>query len=88
MIHPGDVAAEIGRIDANNPKGASVRWELQPLLGSVQRGNVETYRRSALVISREQGMRCGADCTVPVLMSWLGHGHIHVYSGHRGWRCW
>ena len=35
---------------------------------SVQTGNAEMYRRSGLVISREQGLRCDAGFAVPVLM--------------------
>ena len=49
----GDIAAESGRI----PKGAFVRWTMQLLSVTVQRGNAEMYRRSGLVISREQGLR-------------------------------
>ena len=61
----GDIAAESGRI----PKGASVRWarQLQPV--TVQRGNAEVYRRSRLVISREQGLHDDAGVAVPVLFS-------------------
>ena len=60
-----DIAAEIGRI----PKGAFVRWAMQLLSVTVQRGNAEMYRRSGLVISREQGLRYDAGFAVPVLMS-------------------
>ena len=49
----GDIAAESGRI----PKGAFVRWAMQLLSVTVQRGN---NRRSGLVISREQGLRYDA----------------------------
>ena len=35
----------------------------------VQRGNAEMYRRSGLVISREQGLRYDPGFAVPVLMS-------------------
>ena len=36
---------------------------------TVQRGNAEMYRRSALVISRGQGLRYDAGFAVAVLMS-------------------
>ena len=42
---------------------------MQLLLVTVQRGNAEMYRRSGLIISREQGLRFDADFAVPVLMS-------------------
>ena len=61
----GDIAAESGRI----PKGASVRWALQLLSVTVQRGNAEMHGRSGLVISREQGLRYDARFALPVLMS-------------------
>ena len=66
----GDIAADSGRI----PKGAFVRWAMQLLSvtvqrGTVQRGNAEMYHRSGLVISREQGLRYDAGFAVPVLMS-------------------
>ena len=61
----GDIAAESGRI----PKGAFVRWAMQLLSVTVQRGNAEMYRRSGLVISREQGLRYDAGFAVPVLSS-------------------
>ena len=51
------------------PKGAFVRWAIQPLSVTVQRGDAEMGRRSALVISREQGLRYDAGFAVPVLMS-------------------
>ena len=60
-----DNAAESGRI----PNGAFVRWAMQLLSVTVQRGNAERYRRSGLVISREQGLRYDAGFAVPVLMS-------------------
>ena len=60
----GDIAAERGRI----PKGAPVRWAMQLLSVTVQRGNAEMYRRSGL-ISREQGLQYDAGFAVPVLMS-------------------
>ena len=63
--HLGDIAAESGRI----PKGAFVRWAMQLLSVTVQRGNAEMYRRSGLVISREQGLRYDAGFALPVLMS-------------------
>ena len=61
----GDIAAEIGRI----PKGALVRWAMQLLSVTVQTGNAEMYRRSGLVILREQGLRYSAGHAVPVLIS-------------------
>ena len=61
----GVIAAESGRI----PKGAFVRWAMQLLAVMVQRGNAEMYRRSWLVISREQGWCYDAGLAVPVLMS-------------------
>ena len=61
----GDIAAESGRI----PKGAFVRWAMQLLAVTAQRGNAEVYRRSRLVISWEQGLRYDAGFAVPVLMS-------------------
>ena len=61
----GDIAAESGRI----PKGAFVRWVMQLLSATVRRGNADMYRRSGLIISREQGLRYDAGCAVPVLMS-------------------
>ena len=53
---PWDIAAESGRI----PKDTFVRWAMQLLSVTVQRGNAEMYRLSGLVISREQGfsLRC------------------------------
>ena len=60
----GDIAAESGRI----PKGAFVRWAMQLLSVSVQRGNAEMYRRSGLIISREQGLCYDAGYAVPVMM--------------------
>ena len=63
----GDIAAESGRI----PKGAFVRWAMQLLSVTVQRGNAEMHHGhwSGLVISREQGLRYDAGFAVPVLMS-------------------
>ena len=50
-----------------------MRWAMQLLSVTVQRGNAEMYRRSGLVISREQGLRyctppidCNALCMMPV----------------------
>ena len=51
------------------PKGAFVRWAMQVLSVMVQRGNAEMYRRSGLVISREQGLRYDAGFAMPVLIS-------------------
>ena len=51
------------------PKGAFVRWAMQLLSVTVQRGNAEMYRRSGLVISREQGLRYDAAFAVPLPMS-------------------
>ena len=61
----GDTAAESERI----PKGAFVRWEMQLLLVTVQRGNAEMSHRSGLAISHEQGLRNDAGFAVPVLIS-------------------
>ena len=61
----GDIAAESGRI----PKGALLRWAMQLLSVTLQRGNAEMYRRSGLVISRERSLRYDAGFAVPVLMS-------------------
>ena len=61
----GDIAAESGRIS----KGVFVRWAMQLLLLTVQRGNAEMYRRSGPIISREQGLHYDAGFAVPVLMS-------------------
>ena len=61
----GDIAVESGRI----PKGAFVRWAMQLLSVTVQRGKAEMYRRSGLIISREQVLRYDAGFAVPVLMS-------------------
>ena len=66
MNRLGDIAAESGRI----PKGAFVRWAMQLLSVTVQRGNAEMYRWRGLVISQEQGY--DAAFAVPVLMSWWG----------------
>ena len=66
FVNPlGDIAAESGRI----PKGEFVRLAMQLLSVTVQRGNAEIFRRSGLVISREQGLRYDAGFAVPVLMS-------------------
>ena len=61
----GNIVAESGRI----LKRAQVRWAMQQLSVTVQRGNAEVYRRSGLVISWEQLLRCDAGFAVPVLMS-------------------
>ena len=61
----GDSAAESGRV----PKGIFVRWAMQLLSVTVQRGNAEMYRRIRLVNSREQVLRYDAGFAVPVLMS-------------------
>ena len=61
----GDIVPESGRI----PKGAFVRRAMQLLSVTVPRGSAEMYRRSGLVISREQGLRYDAGLAVPVLMS-------------------
>ena len=42
---------------------------MQLLSVTVQRGNAEMYRRSGLVISREQDLRYDAGFAMPVLMS-------------------
>ena len=44
-------------------------WAMQLLSVTLQRGNAEMYRRSGLVISREQRLRYDAGFAVPVLMS-------------------
>ena len=61
----GDIAAEGGR----TPMGAFVRSAMQLLSVKVQRGNAEMYRRSGLIISREQGLHYDAGFAVPLLMS-------------------
>ena len=61
----GNIACWIGRI----PKGAFVRWAMQLLSETVQRGNAEMYCQSGLIISREQGVRYDAGVAVAVLMS-------------------
>ena len=61
----GDITAESGRIS----KGAFVRSAMQLLSVTVHRGSAEMYRRSGLVISREQGLHYDAGFAVPVLMS-------------------
>ena len=60
----GDIAA-----DSGNPKGAFVRWAMLLQVVTAQWGNAEMYRRSGLIISREQGLRYDAGFAVPVLMS-------------------
>ena len=72
----GDIAPESGRI----PKGAFERWAMQLQLVRVQWGNAEMYRRSELIISREQGLRYDAGFAVPVLMFLMGH--VHGASQH------
>ena len=61
----GDIAAESGRI----AKGAFVRSAMQLLSVAVQRGDSEMYRRSGLIISRDQGLHYDAGFAVPLLMS-------------------
>ena len=53
------------------PKRAFVRSAMQLLSVTVQPGNAEMYRRSDLIISREQGLRydAGFKFAVPVLLS-------------------
>ena len=46
-----------------------LRWAMQLLSVTVQRGNAEMYRQSGLIISREQGLRYDAGFAVPLLMS-------------------
>ena len=53
MNRLGDIAAESGRI----PNGAFVRWAMQMLSVTVQRGNAEIYRRSGLVMSGESPVK-------------------------------
>ena len=50
------------------PKGASARWAMHLLSVKVRRGNAEMYRRSGLVIPRDQGLRSDAGFVVPVLI--------------------
>ena len=59
----GSVVAGGGRIS----KGAFLRWAMQLLSVSLQKGNAEMYRKSGLVISREQGVKYEAGMDVPVL---------------------
>ena len=61
----GDIAAESGRIS----RGTFVRWAMQLLSMTVQRGNAESSRRMGLIISQEQGLRYDAGFAVTVLMS-------------------
>ena len=60
-----NIAAESGRI----LKGAFVCLAMQLLSVTLQWGNAEMYRRSGLIISREQGLRYDASFAVPALMS-------------------
>ena len=60
-----DIAAESGRI----PKDSFVRWAMRLLSVTVQRGIAEMYRRSGLVISREQGLPYDVGFAAPVLIS-------------------
>ena len=46
-----------------------MHWAMQLLSVTEQRGNAEMYRRSGLIISREQSMRYDAALAVPVLMA-------------------
>ena len=62
-----DIAAESGRI----PKGAFVRWEMQLLSGTVQRGNAEMYRRSVRVCAPMLALQCSAGASARVIM-----GHV------------
>ena len=59
-----DIAAESARI----PKGAFVRWAMQLLSVTVQRGNAKIYRRSGPVISCEQDLHFDVGFAVPALM--------------------
>ena len=59
----GDVAAENGRIS----KAAFMRWGMQVLSVSLQKGNADMYRAFGVHISREQGSRFDPGCDVPVL---------------------
>ena len=58
-----EVAAESGRI----PKGAFTRWAMRVLSVALQKGNAFMYRKSGLVISREQGVHYEPGLEVPVL---------------------
>ena len=66
MNRLGDIAAESGR----HAKGVIVRWAMQLLSVTMQRGNAAMYRRNGLIISLEQGLRYDIDAgfAVPVLM--------------------
>ena len=44
-----------------------MRWAMQLLSVTVQRGNAEMYRRGGLVVSREQGLRYDACCKCAIL---------------------
>ena len=59
--------------NASIPKGAFVRCTMQLLSVTVQRGKAEMYRRSGLVISREQGFE---------LQCWLCSASSGVMMGH------
>ena len=60
----GGISADSGRF----PKGKFVRWAMQLLSVTLQRGNAKMYRRIWLIISRVQGLRYDAGFAVPVLM--------------------
>ena len=58
----GSIAAGSGHIS----KRAFLRWAMQLLSVSLQKGNAETYCKSELVISREQGVKYEVGTDVPV----------------------
>ena len=56
-----------------------MRWAMQLLLVTVQRGTAEMYHRSGLIISREQDLRYNAGTAVPVQISCVwGGSHIEL----------
>ena len=63
MSDLGDVASASGCI----PKDAFLRWAMQLLSVALQKDNANMYRRSRLVLAREQGIRYDPGLGVPVL---------------------
>ena len=55
--------------EGTQPRTMKIPGPQTQLVSLVQRGNAEMYRRSGLVISREQGVRYDAGFAVAVLMS-------------------
>ena len=74
----GDSAAESGNI----PKGAFVIWAMQLLSVTVQHGNAEMYRRSGLIISREQGLRPAAAPLLRLLPKYFARLRLHAPASH------